>query len=108
MNYIIRNKKPFYNYSGLDISTTTRSPRALKSKDYKKYVNFDLIGSFLPVPCFGHVTISEIFSDYLTADEEGYTEGTRYLQQNGCSHLFDVVGKPIGNNKMQFAAVILK
>ena len=54
-------------------------------------------------PRFGNVTISEVFGDWLQAEAAGFTETTHYFKMRDPN--FDVLGKPLANNKMIFAAV---
>jgi len=57
-------------------------------------------GQQVSVPRFGLVTIKEMFSDERKAEENGYTEPTYYSDP-----YYDVRGKSIGINRMEFAAI---
>lgn len=56
-------------------------------------------GDYIYTPRFCNVRIEEVFGGRDEARENGYTEPTHYNGE------YDVLGKPLGVNKMIFAAV---
>lgn len=62
-------------------------------------------GDWVDTPRFLKVQIEEVFSSVTEARQNGYTEPTHYKWQHNDG--FDVLGKNIDRETMQFAAVHL-
>jgi hypothetical protein len=59
------------------------------------------IGEYINTPRFCRVRIAEIFNSTTTATRNGFTEPTHYDK----AAYFDILGKNIGENRMEFALV---
>lgn len=57
-------------------------------------------GDYIMTPRFCTVQISEVYTNNYDARKDGYTEPTHYMNEE-----WDVRGKSIGINRMQFAAI---
>lgn len=60
-------------------------------------------GDYVKTPRFLTVKIEDVFDNVFQAYEAGYTEPTHYTWKNKDG--YDVLGKMIGTNRMNFAAV---
>lgn len=57
-------------------------------------------GDYVMTPRFCTVQITEVYTNSFAAKEAGYTEPTHYMNEE-----WDIRGKSLGVNRMQFAAI---